>query len=190
MNMITSGIATLLLIFSSYFYKKLRDSRTVRRTCKNLLNLTSRNDSTTWGKSMEITDSGVPTATAWYKRSTSENSIRDRNTQGGPVQFQTHQFSTAPVHTAEQFRPSAPTVQMMSSPPPPPSTGTRAGYPLATYPGTSVKMNPKLDSLEEKEENSDPDSEQDIEQEMEQLHNKIRKFSMEKKARNTRKNIQ
>ena len=76
MNMVTSGIATLLLVFSSYFYKKLRDSRTVRRTCNNLLNLTSRNDSTAWGKSMEITDSGVPTAKAWYRRSISEKSLR------------------------------------------------------------------------------------------------------------------
>ena len=138
----------------------------MRRTCKNLLNMTSRNDSTAWGKSMEITDSGVPTARAWYKRSTSEKSVKDRDTQG-PVQFQTHQFSTPPIHTADQFRPSAPTAQMMSSPPPPPSTRSRAGYPPAAYPGTSVNMNPNLDPLEEKEENSDPDSEQDIDQEME-----------------------
>ena len=63
-DMVTSRIATVLFFLSAYFYKKLRDSKTVRRTCRDLLKLSSKEDSTTWGKTMELTNSGKPKARA------------------------------------------------------------------------------------------------------------------------------
>ena len=47
-DIVTSGIATVLFILSAYFYINLRDSKTVRRTCRDLLKLSSKEDSATW----------------------------------------------------------------------------------------------------------------------------------------------
>ena len=145
----------------------------MRRTCRDLLKLSSKEDSTTWGKTMELTNSGKPKAQAWYSRSTREKSYRDDNSHDAHELY-THQFTNPPVHTAEQFRPSAPA--------PPPSPQTRSGFPPATYPGTQTFRHQTLDASE-REEEIDPDSAQDIDLEMERLRNEIKKFSQERDTR-------
>ena len=199
-DMVTSGVMTVLFVLCAYFYKKLRDSKTVRRTCKSLL--TSKEDSTAWGKSMAIDGQGVPSAHAWFSRSTNEKLFNNGDRHDN-LQFHTPmQFSNPTEH--DQFRPSAPA--------PPSSLRTRAGYPPSEYPGSMATRNQTLDpiernqarnqilepmdkkqtldQMERKETPSNQDPIQDIDQEMIRLRNEIRKISNEKEARSMRENMQ
>ena len=197
-EMVTSGIMTVLFFLCVYFYKKLRDSKTVRRTYKSLIS--SRENTTNWGKSMAINPSGQPSAHAWFTKSSKEKLFNDGDGHNDPRIQNPMQF-TSPIEQA-QFRPSAP----------PSSLQPRAGYPPSEYPGSMMTRNQTLDPMgrnqarnqimevtdknnaldqtERKEMPSNQDAMQDINQEMIRLRNEIRKISNEKEARSVRECIQ
>ena len=91
MNLVTRRITTILLVFSSYFYKKLHASKIIRRKCKNYLS--SEKSSESWGKSMETTDAGIPTANTWYRWSITKNFIKNYRHTGDNNQLHVHQFT-------------------------------------------------------------------------------------------------
>ena len=130
-EMVTSGIMTVLFFLCVYFYKKLRDSKTVRRTYKSLLS--SKENTTNWGKSMAIDGQGKPSARAWFSKSTKEKLFNDGDRHDDPRFHTPIQFSSPIEHG--QFRPSAP----------PSSLQPRAGYPTAEYPGSMVTRNQTLE---------------------------------------------
>ena len=132
---------------------------------------------------MNAKDTGMPTATAWYRQSFTKKYKKDQSWEGGLNQ----------THRADQYTPSAPIVQ------PPYNHPTNSQYsasihlsiqdkisgtPSAPYPeNPDTSLNIRVESTANKEDSGEVDMDEEITMEMNRLKEEIARIELKGKGK-------